>query len=563
MTTKYHDRGQVVIIEVILLLALLITVIALYQAFGVPDQNNQAEFEHNQEVQSDLLDLRNSLLDVRSSRESQISRDHRSIRVRLGLQYPSRILGINPPDPQGTLRTQEYGEISIKGATVAGQFNGDPEANLLDTTHDTKTLMYEPGYNEYPTPPITVLEHSLGYNQLEFSDRSLTKQRIVSGESNAINIVLFDGDIHERGYEAILDPKTIDGPTERVPIEAEEAGEDFEIVLPTKSPEVWTSDRVIGEAFEEGEQDARAEATGEQEVTITLRGDESWTLQMTRVGYDGGTSEDTLSAIQENESEPQPGDHNSVYGPSVTINEDEIPSRVSGEEIGLMNEITGEISSIGSESRLRSGTPIQSIVYTVTDEAGDETESGTVVSLDPDESDRVWNFDEGTIDTDGWEPGEYTVSITAQDASGRITAEEEVDSFVVTIESDELFTDARVSDLIADQTGQTQTFEFDLSQDLGAERVTIDIQDAESVTYPGQAGSYTVTSGSGTASIHSPGNPREIRYEATASDEAGDTIEIEVNPTSTQNVETEYEITISARDGNEVITTTFTISPAD
>ena len=571
MAIQQRERGQVVVIEIILLLALLITILALYQAFGVPDQNRQVEFEHNQDVQSDLIDLRGSLLDIRSANEAQISREHRSVRVRLGLQYPPRIVGINPTDPRGTLETQEYGEISIDGAAVDGDFEGDPEANLLNVTHDTRLLVYEPGYNEYRNAPTTVFEHSMVYNRLEASDRSLTNQRVVKGDSGSVNLVLFDGDINERSDEKILDPETLDGPTERVPITAIEPGEDIEIVLPTKSPDVWKSDRAIGETFDEGELGARAAASDDREVTITLDGEESWNLQMTRVGFDGGTSDDTLSSIRETEEDPLPGEHDPVWGPNVDINEDSIPTRETGDEIDLTQEITGEISSIGSETRLRSGTPIQSVEYTVTDAAGDEYTSGTVTSLNPDADDakRLWPIEElpgAVIETDEWEPDEYTVTITAQDASGRITDETEADSFDVEVESDELFVDADVSDLVAGESGQTQTFEFELGQDLGNERVTINIRPAnDDVNYPGAQGNYEVVSGSGTANIWSAGNPREIRYEATPSDTAGDRIVIEVAPITVPDgtVDEVYEISFSARGGDEVITAEFSIFPDD
>ena len=525
MNPPDYDRGQVVVVEILLLLALLIIALGMYQAFGVPDQNKQVEFDHNQEVQSDLIDLRNALLDVRSSDQVESNRQHRSARVRLGTRYVNRIVGINPPDPQGTLRTIDHGNITIDGATVDGDFEGDPTETLLGTSHDTKTLVYEAGYSEYHNPPTTVLEHSLAYNQLEASNRSLTSQRVVQSGSTSLNIFLFDGDILKRGHQTTLDPETLDGPTAPVPITAD--GDSFDIVLPTTSPDVWTSDRLIGESFEEGEPMAAAEVTGAQEVTITVEDDDTWTLQMTRVGYDGGETDDTLSAIQPTDPGLEPGEQDPVYGPNVTINEDSI-SRTQGDDtIDLADDISGEISSTGSADRLRSGTPIQSVDYRVIDAAGNEYTSGVVATLDPDDEDakRTWEFNElpaGTIDTDGWDEGEYEIEISAQDASGRVSEAEEADSFTITHESD-----FQLSDLEAPQSVSVDE-EFDVSV-MVENQGNIATEQVLALTYNGtEVGTQSVSV--------DPGESQLVTFEDVSIGTAGD-----------------YELTVSSDDDSETV----------
>ncbi|MDZ7746206.1 MAG: hypothetical protein U5K28_06720 [Halobacteriales archaeon] len=48
-------RGQSVQVGVIILFAFAIIAFTSYQAVVVPQQNQQVEFDHNQEVQSDMV----------------------------------------------------------------------------------------------------------------------------------------------------------------------------------------------------------------------------------------------------------------------------------------------------------------------------------------------------------------------------------------------------------------------------------------------------------------------------------------------------------------------------
>lgn len=284
------DRGQIVAVEVLLLLGILVVALGMYQAFGVPDQNRNTEFEHNLDVQSDLIDYRNSLLDVRSS--PQIDRWHRSVQVRLGTAYPSRIVAINPPDPSGTIFTSDYGDISIDYAEVDGWFHGDPQANLIDTSHDTNLLTYQPNYNEYQTAPRTIFEHSLLYNVFDTGQGAVSNQRLIDGDEQSMNIILFDEELSHSGQRITLDPKTLDGPTAEVPLVP--TGDYIELTIPSVTPAIW-EDR-IGETFTTGEANARVMDVGTNQVTIELQGE--WDLQMSRVGYDGGQIQTVFSNIK-------------------------------------------------------------------------------------------------------------------------------------------------------------------------------------------------------------------------------------------------------------------------
>lgn len=91
------DRGVSELIGAVFLFAFLIIGLSGYQVWVVPSQNAEVEWNHNLEVQDDMVDVRNTIL------ASKISGDEGYAAVQLGTEYPSRVIAVNPPNPTGTL----------------------------------------------------------------------------------------------------------------------------------------------------------------------------------------------------------------------------------------------------------------------------------------------------------------------------------------------------------------------------------------------------------------------------------------------------------------------------
>jgi|GEM_PF-1547020 len=288
MSFSHDRRGQSVVIGAVVLFGFLIVALAVYQAFAVPAQNAEIEVDHNENLQSDMAELRNTLLDTRTRTDLDRTAAHRSVQIRLGTRYPSRILTVNPPPATGTLQSQDdVPDVSLESARLADPrfSNVDP---ILDQSHETSLLTYTPGYNEYREAPLTTFEHSLLYNRFEGANLTLTGQRTVDGDAREIDIVVFDGDVDEQGLRTTLDPATLDGPSQRVPIEGD--GEPITLTLPTNSPSMW--EEVIDE-------EPNAEVTDSTSDTVTIELDDGdvWDLRMTRVGADGGEADDLFSSV--------------------------------------------------------------------------------------------------------------------------------------------------------------------------------------------------------------------------------------------------------------------------
>jgi len=124
-----NERAVAPLIGFILLFGLFTISFAGYQATSVPQQNAETEFQHYQNVQNDMIVVRNSISRAGQSDVAQFES------VRLGAQYRERILALNPPDPAGTLRTEGPYNITID--------NGTEPQNV-----STQFLEYRNGYDE-------------------------------------------------------------------------------------------------------------------------------------------------------------------------------------------------------------------------------------------------------------------------------------------------------------------------------------------------------------------------------------------------------------------------------
>ena len=182
------ERAQSIQIGAVLLFAVLIIAFSSYQAFVIPQQNQEVEFNHNQQVQQQLQDLRNAIV-------SDNSRGVRSVTVELGTQYPSRLIGRNPNSPSGRLRTADTADESVDLTLSNARASGDV-GDFWDGTpqrYNTGTLVYEPNYNLYTSAPTTRYANSILYNNFPSAQLPVSGQTIVQGRE--INLVALNGSL--------------------------------------------------------------------------------------------------------------------------------------------------------------------------------------------------------------------------------------------------------------------------------------------------------------------------------------------------------------------------------
>ncbi|WP_348610566.1 hypothetical protein [Halobaculum rarum] len=149
----------------------------MYQAQIVPLENEQVEFDHSLEVQTDMLELRNAILEADTQGTTTFAT------VQLGTSYPTRILAINPPPVSGSLRTGPPQPVTVVDGTGTAVTGICPTGAPIQT----RTLEYTPGYNEYRDHPTLVYENTVLYLNFSGQNIVLTDEQLVRGDTVNIN----------------------------------------------------------------------------------------------------------------------------------------------------------------------------------------------------------------------------------------------------------------------------------------------------------------------------------------------------------------------------------------
>ena len=227
---RTDTRAQSIQIGAVLLFGILIILLSTWQAFGIPNQNEGIEFNHNQDVQQQMTELRTT---VNSMPDASVTR---SVTLDLGVRYPSRTIFRNPPPVTGTVRTVDTGK-----KTYAINITGNPvDENLAqlwdetDAQYNTGAIEYSPRYNEYQNPPRTIYEHSVVFNKFEREDTtlSISGQSIVEGDQ--ISLIFLNGSLRKSRVDSTsLDFVPISTQTRTVQIEPE-TGETLKLDIPTR-----------------------------------------------------------------------------------------------------------------------------------------------------------------------------------------------------------------------------------------------------------------------------------------------------------------------------------------
>lgn len=188
-------RGQSIQIGAVLLFGVLIILFSTYQAFVVPSQNREVEFNHNQRVEGDMVELRNTILTTKTTGEDGYAT------VELGTEFPPRLLALNPSPPTGTLYTTEARPIVIE------QGGNDVTSEVCPGSDiQTRFIEYKPSYSAYEGAGTIRYENSLLYHNFSDSSVVMTSQQLVQG--NTLQIVPLRQSFNRGGGDTIaIEPK--------------------------------------------------------------------------------------------------------------------------------------------------------------------------------------------------------------------------------------------------------------------------------------------------------------------------------------------------------------------
>jgi hypothetical protein len=386
-------RGQAIQLGALLLFAILIINLSLFQVFVVPDQNGEIEFKHSQQVQEELKGARNAVF------QTSVTGTDLTTSVQLAPQYPSRTVFVNPAPPAGSLRTESLGGVSFGNIDPA---NAETREfwDASTPTPTTSRLVYQPGYNLY-TAPDTVYESSVIFNTGDGApDRTLTGQSIVNGRR--ISLVTLTGNVGttSTGTES-LEFKGVSASNDAVPVRG--GSGPLQVTIPTTlSESEW--EELLSEQLDGDNTGVGVPTDGDGQfltdidydddtdpatVTLTFEEGVQYDLRLARVGVGSGVTSPGAAYITDVQSPANVDEggtveyvmevrdelNNPVSGVDVTANATDSPDDIGAFAAGSTTKTTdsdGRVSFVFDAQAGVTGT--EDLVFNISDVDG----SGTV-----------------------------------------------------------------------------------------------------------------------------------------------------------------------------------------
>jgi len=255
MEFREDERAQSVVIGSLLIFTFLIIAFSGYQAFIVPQQNTETEFQHSQEVRNDLVELRAGISQAGSIDQPQYQT------VQLGTIYSSRAIARNPPPPAGAIRTTDPYPITISNGTET-------------ITIPTRFIEYRPGYTHLDTAPTWYDASVLYLDDRDDGGGIAVVEEQTLFDDGAVHITAVQNEFRRSGTGRV----TVElYPTEKVTDDEIPKG-DLTVTVPTRlsNTEYWDDTDIpddkytVTDANGDGVYDLKLETTGSKLTVDTV-----------------------------------------------------------------------------------------------------------------------------------------------------------------------------------------------------------------------------------------------------------------------------------------------------
>jgi len=300
MSLRDDRRAQSIQIGAVLLFGVLIILLATYQAFVVPNQNREVEGNHVATITQQMQEVRNAIVSMPGSGGGQ------SITLTLGVEYPSRVIALNPPSPTGTVRTlgttTEDVNLTVANAVATDGEVDDYWTGEKDRSVNSGGIAYRPGYHEYQNPPTIVYENSLLYHQFDSGNLTRAGQRLIDGRR--ISLVAVNGSLNRAASGSVaMDLQDVSSSSRRISV-TNEPGQNVTLNIATRfNRSQWESE--LAETGDYDDPDGYVAQVTQSEIPnsefdvvhLHLERDVTYELQMAKVGVGTGVTGTTARYI--------------------------------------------------------------------------------------------------------------------------------------------------------------------------------------------------------------------------------------------------------------------------
>jgi hypothetical protein len=330
--TLFEDRASTQVLGFALMFSITMTTFAIYQADVVPHQNEEAEFEHNQAMAEEMGKLRGA---IRRGGHGVAA----STTLRTGVEYPSRAVAVNGPDPRGRLATtgsHTVGLTDIEPADGSYWTGGSPDL-------ETRLVSYDADYNHIEGASYH-LEHGVAVKRFPNGEqRILGNPAVIDG--TRIDLTLLSGELERTGRTTTVEFRPVSTTTSYRTL----AGASGELTLPTRlTAAQW-------ESLVPSHVDVTVDtAPDPNEVTLTLDSSRTYQLRLTKlklVGEAGTASQAPVEMLTPETATPLSVNPEESTALTVTAR-DEYGNPVPGVEV----EFDPSSAAIGSTATRRTGS---------------------------------------------------------------------------------------------------------------------------------------------------------------------------------------------------------------
>ena len=287
------NRAVAPVLGVILLFGIAAIGLSVWQTTVIPDQNADTEFKHYMEVQGDMGDLRQAHLETVASGEPQAPT------LKLGVAYTTRIIGVNPPNPTGSIRDENLGNFTLQEANASTSGNPVTTADVCGQAQPpTDRLRYDPSYNrlsDRETQPV-MYENTVLYRKTA-DGRYLFESDQLLIRGSTINILPVQTNLNRTRRST-----SIDLSSEGYAVEKDlETGATPTLVVPTKIPASRWENELLDSQTSKGYISGVADVPNSDKVRINLAetpGQFPWTVRCAiTTGGDRTTVPDDVATL--------------------------------------------------------------------------------------------------------------------------------------------------------------------------------------------------------------------------------------------------------------------------
>jgi|APHM01.1.fsa_nt_gi hypothetical protein len=281
------NRGQSMQLGATLLFGFLVMALTTAQATFVPNAVADAELDHSQQAEGQLVELSTAVAATSAAGTPQPTA------ITLGPDYPPLPLFVVPPPGAGTLRTTTPETVRIEnaaGVTTTQSF--DTYWTGATRTYATRALSFRPTYRELDGAPTYRIEYGMlvtNYSGDASVDLADGRDPLVDGTEITVPIVAGDLDMRSRGTESLVVERVTQGTT----VSVADDGNPIRLSLPTTVPAETWREKIVGD---EATVDSVSVSGGV--ATITLDASKTYELTLNRIVAGTSTSKPTATYLR-------------------------------------------------------------------------------------------------------------------------------------------------------------------------------------------------------------------------------------------------------------------------